>query len=229
MKLTYPEIGSQVEVHIQPRGEAEFRGLARLLDETPQGLIIGVVEGEGKSLLPSLNTSLKVHFTLKDAAYVFASIVLQRKEVPYRVCYIAKPLAMERQQQRAFLRVDCQLPISLIRQNDPDRKLIAGTVTNLSAGGCAVTVADELAIDAVLDLKFELGEDGKVVDNASGKVISQKPVEGGKQTILQFEAMDNETRDAVVRYTFQLEQKARRAQKFGKGKAKAEKAGGAGK
>lgn len=218
MKLVYPEIGTTVEVFLPGRkGRFEEHYLARVLEETPKGLILSAFESDEKTVLPQVRARLRMRFNQKDASYEFDSVVLQRKEAPFKLCYVAKPLALSRKQMRAFLRVDCQLPVSLVRQDDAARKLVQGVITNLSAGGCTVLITDHFPVDTLLDMRFELGEGGRLVDNISAKVLAHRAASGGAQLhVLQFEAVDNEVRDAMVRYTFRLQQAARRTQRTGR-------------
>lgn len=218
MKLVYPEIGTTVEIFLPARkGRPEEHYLARVLEETPKGLILSAFESDEKTVLPQVRARIRMRFNQKDASYEFESVVLQRKETPFKLCYVAKPLALARKQMRAFLRVDCQLPVSLVRQDDAARKLVQGVITNLSAGGCTVLITEHFPADTLLDMRFELGEGGRLVDNVSAKVLTHRAAAGGAQLhVLQFEAVDNEVRDAMVRYTFRLQQAARRTQKTGR-------------
>lgn len=205
-KLVIPEKGTAVEILIDG-GAAEGHYLSEVIEETEKGLVLSGFESGGVKSIPSIDTPLTVRFHKSDAGYEFESLVLTKKEKPFKFCYIAKPVTMTRRQLRAYLRIDCEIPVSVIRQDDRRRNVITGTVTNISGGGCVILLPTAVPPDVITELKFELDE-GRVIDGLIARVLTRRQGEdGGKQHVMQFETIDDDTRTAIIQYTFRLQHK----------------------
>lgn len=205
-----PAIGTSLELVLLDRKGAEEHVLAKIMDETPKGWIVASFEaGEGFKL-PDVWSLFKARFHKRDAGYEFDTILLQKKDSPIKIAYIAKPRRLLRRQLRAYLRVDCKIPIEVIRRDDKKRNVLAGTVTNLSGGGMLCSLPSGVPPEVMLELKFDLGAE-ETIANISAKILSIRPGDdGSKIHVLQFEGIDEEQRTAIIRHTFALQRKAQR-------------------
>lgn len=212
MKVTTPAVGASIEITIGQTAKEEHY-MAQVLDETPVGLILSEFEAGDKDFTPNPQTPIKVRFHDPSGGFEFTSVVLHKKESPVKFVYIAKPLAVTKRQLRAYLRIDCDLPVTLVRQDDHKRTNMPGTIVNISGGGCVVRMKTSLAPETMVELKFALGEEGSSA-NLSARILKVLAgSEGEKDHRMQFEAIDDETRTAIIRYTFKLQHAAKRAQK----------------
>ncbi len=213
MKLASPAPGNSVELLVT-RGMHTDHLLAQVADETEKGLILSTFEAPEGVKIPEPDAPLRVRFHQKDSGYEFDSVVLARKESPVRLAYIAKPVTLSRRQLRAYLRVDCEIPVTLIRRDDPRRHPIAGVITNLSGGGLLIALTITVPPDVTLELKFELDEGGTTVSNITGRVLSIRNGEQGTRVhVIQFEGIDDESRTAIIRHTFKLQHRQSRKSK----------------
>jgi c-di-GMP-binding flagellar brake protein YcgR len=216
MKIVTPEIGSSIELE-QGDGDHATHWLARVEDETSGGLILSGFDGDDVPPLPPVSTPLRVRFHQRDAGYEFDSIVLNKRESPFRFAYVAKPVAISRRQLRAYLRVDCQLPVSLIRRDDQRRNVITGMVVNISGGGMLVSLMVTVPPEVIVEAKFDLEEGGRTISNVTARVLSIRAGEDGSRVhVMQFDGIDDEQRTAIIRHTFSLQQKAMKQKKAAK-------------
>jgi c-di-GMP-binding flagellar brake protein YcgR len=216
VKLITPEVGSSIEIE-QGEGDQAVHWLARVEDETPGGLILSSFDGDDAPPFPSVSTPLRIRFHQRDAGYEFDSIILNKREAPFRFAYIALPTAISRRQLRAYLRVDCQMPISLIRRDDQRRNVITGMVVNISGGGMLVSLMVTIPPEIVAEAKFDLEEGGRTISNITARVLSIRAGEDGSRVhVMQFDGIDDEQRTAIIRHTFSLQQKAMKLKKAAK-------------
>ncbi len=205
-----PETGKSIEL-VVGEGDAAVHMLATVLDQTPQGLILGKIEGAELPRLPDIATPIKVRFHLRDFGYEFASICLQRRESPYKLLYVAKTSEVVRRQMRAYLRVDCEIPVSVIRMDDAKRTPITGMIQNLSGGGMLVALMVAVPPESQVEVRFDLGED-QTIANVTARILSIRAGDdGSKVHVINFEGIDDDQRTAIIRHTFQLQHKSARA------------------
>lgn len=210
-KMAVPLKGSSVEVLLGVTGDDKEHFMAEVLELTEQGIVLSAFEGAPEKFLPKPEMALRIRFHQRDSGFEFRTIVLHAVEKPFQFCYIAKPLEISRRQLRAYVRVDCQLTATVIRQDDKKRNILSGVITNISGGGCVVTLTNSIPKEVLLELKFELG-DGLMVDNIVGRIITVRSGDGAaKDHVIQFEAIDDETRTKIVRYTFRQQRKSKAA------------------
>ncbi|MEK8023131.1 MAG: PilZ domain-containing protein [Candidatus Hydrogenedentota bacterium] len=219
MKTLFPQVGSQVEVVLGGDKGTEHI-LAEVMDETEGGLILASFDAADDFTLPGINTPLKVRFHLRDAGYEFESIILQQKQSPHRMAFIAKPRQVIRRQLRAYLRVDCRIPVSIIRRDDKKRNVLGGTITNISGGGMLIEMKVAIPPEVLIELKFDLGESGQTISSISARIVNiREGQDGQKIYVLQYEGMDEEQRMAIIRFTFQLQRKAAKSEPAEAGKS----------
>lgn len=211
-----PETGKSIEL-VLGEGDTAVHMLATVLDQTPQGLILGKIEGAEISRLPDIATPLKIRFHNRDFGYEFESICLQRRESPYKLLYVAKATEVVRRQMRAYLRVDYEIPVSVIRMDDPKRTPITGMIQNLSGGGMLVALMVAVPPESQIEVRFDLSED-QTIANVTARILSIRAGDdGSKVHVINFEGIDDEQRTAIIRHTFQLQHRSARASR-GKGK-----------
>lgn len=213
MKVVSPEIGASVELE-QGSGDAAVHWLAKVEEETPGGLILAGLDDEDVPPLPAVSVPLRVRFHLRDAGYEFDSVVLHKRESPFRLVYIAKPIALSRRQLRAYLRVDCQLPVTLIRRDDERRNVITGMIVNISGGGMLISLMVTIPPETEIEVKFDLDEGGRTISNVIARVLSIRAGDDGSRVhVVQFEAIDDEQRTAIIRQTYTIQQRAMKLKK----------------
>lgn len=209
-KTVSPQMGASVEMIVR-RGSVEEPMLATVVEETDKGLVLSSFERAEGVKLPEVNVPVKMRFHLRDSGYEFDSIILQKREAPVAIAYVAKPVAVTRRQLRAYLRVDCEIPVTLTRRDDPKRHPISGTITNLSGGGMLIALMVTINPNTQVEMKFDLGEDGLTISNVTGKIISIRAGEDSSRVhVVQLEAIDEEQRTAIIRHTFRIQQMMRR-------------------
>lgn len=209
-KLVTPEVGSAVEV-LLGKGNAIRHLLAAVADETRQGIILSAFEGLDGDKLPKLESPVRVRFHAKDAGYEFDSMLLEKRDGPVQLAYIAKPKTMLRRQLRAYLRVDCELPVTLIRRDDQRRNAIAGVIVNLSGGGALISLMVTVPPDVEVEMKFELPEAELTVSSVTAKILSIRTgSDGSRLHACQFVGIDDEQRTMIIRHTFMLQHKLTR-------------------
>lgn len=207
-----PSTGASVEIVLDGADESEHV-LARVVDETPNGYILASFEADEEFALPDVNSHIRVRFHKRDAGYEFDTILLQKKDSPIQMAFIAKPRELLRRQLRAYLRVDCAVACDVIRRDDKKRNVIQGTIINLSGGGMLVALPTAIPSEVMLELKFDLGST-TTIEAVSAKILSIRPGDdGSKVHVLQLEGIDEEQRTSIIRYTFELQRKASRVRK----------------
>jgi len=207
MKEISPKIGSQVEVVLASEKETSHY-LAIVAEETEKGIILSSFEGIEDLKFPEPDIPIKLRFNLKDVGYEFDSLILAKKESPYKFLYVAKPVKVLRRQLRAYLRIDCEIPVTVIRRDDPRKHPIAGVITNISGGGLLVSLIVTIPADVQVELKFEF-EDGTSISNVIARALSIRAGEGGSRIhAMQFDSISEEQRTAIIKYTFKLQQRA---------------------
>jgi c-di-GMP-binding flagellar brake protein YcgR len=209
-KLVTPEIGSSVEV-LLGKGSAIRHLLAAVAEETPQGIILSSFEGLDGDKLPKPESPVRIRFHAKDAGYEFDSMLLDKRESPVQLAYVANPKTLLRRQLRAYLRVDCEIPVTLVRRDDQRRNAIAGVILNLSGGGALISLMVTIPPDVSVEMKFELPEENRTISAVTAKVLSIRTgSDGSRLHACQFVGIDDEQRTAIVRHTFMLQHKVTR-------------------
>lgn len=218
VKPDSPEVGMAVEVEFEDDGLTRH-GLAKVLDETEKGLILSGPDSGGEVFLPKEDASLKVRYHRRDAGYQFDTIVLAVKKKPFPLLYVPRPTAIERRQLRAYLRVDCEIPVSMIRSDDRRRNAITGVITNISGGGLVAALMTTIPPNLVVELKFDLGEDGPSISGVTARILTIRPGESGTRLhVMQFEGIDDEQRTEIIRYTFRVQHEQQKKKKGEAGK-----------
>ncbi|MBL4888981.1 MAG: PilZ domain-containing protein [Candidatus Lindowbacteria bacterium] len=210
---TSPSVGTQIQV-VLGHGKEEEHYLAEVLEETEKGLIISAFEAGDEVFLPEIDTEFRVRFQKEDSGFEFKTLLLHKREDPIMLCYVSKPVEVTRKQLRAYLRVDCELPVSLVQREDKRKNVITGVVTNISGGGVVIALMTTIPPDTSVSLKFELEEGGEAIEGITAKILSVRPGEGGSQLhITEFDSIEDDTRTEIIRYTFRIQHANRKKAK----------------
>lgn len=210
MSMISPDVGSRIQV-VLGSGDDEAHYLAEVLEETEKGLILSGFEAGEETMIPEIDSTLRVRFQREESGYEFETIILHRKEEPLLLCYVSKPVSLTKRQLRAYLRVDCEIPVSLVQQDDKRRNVITGVITNISGGGCVVALMTTIPPDSKVALKFEVEDEGLQVENVTAKILSVRAGEGGAQLhIMEYETIEDEMRTTLIRYTFKVQHQNRK-------------------
>lgn len=210
VSVVVPEVGKSVEL-VLGAGDDAMHVLATVLETTADGIVLGKFDGPEAVKLPEIGLPLRLRFHLRDSGYEFDTLCLHRRETPYRFLYVARPTEVTRRQMRAYLRVDCEIPITVIRLDDPRRTAITGMIQNLSGGGMLVALMVAVPPESRVEVRFDLDED-QTIANVTARVLSIRAGDdGSKVHVLNFEGIDDEQRTSIIRHTFRLQHKLAKA------------------
>jgi|WetSurMetagenome_2_1015567.scaffolds.fasta_scaffold178881_2 c-di-GMP-binding flagellar brake protein YcgR len=122
-------------------------------------LIIRIPKTPGLEPLLMAGISVKAVFLCDGTIYVFMSTILMSIMSPAPLFFISCPENMQRHELRKNLRMDCSIP-AVIREKE--KMEYNGIITDLSSGGCGVTVPNapqvnaDFKVDGELELSCEM-------------------------------------------------------------------------
>jgi c-di-GMP-binding flagellar brake protein YcgR len=119
--------------------------------------LIGVHEGHSiivttpdasKGLMPNNGALYRFRSFSGESIYEFSALLLKQCDEPYPYLHLAWPLERHVQNRdlRAAVRVKTELPCMVYPGAQANGKFAKGTITNLSTGGAAIRLSDELAV-----------------------------------------------------------------------------------
>ena len=119
--------------------------------------LIGVHEGHSiivttpdasKGLAPTAGALYRFRSFSGESIYEFSALLLKQCDDPYPYLHLAWPLERHVQNRdlRAAVRVKTELPCMVYPGAQAAGKFAKGTITNLSTGGAAIKLSDELAV-----------------------------------------------------------------------------------
>ncbi len=145
--------------------------------------------------------------------YSFHSALLNKRISPLPVWIVSIPGDMKKIQQRAFVRLDISLPVTLEYpdDNDPEQTITLDAATkDVGGGGLQLITTQPLTVGMRFQVGIELPE-GEMIQ-AQGEVVRCfKPQEDRKLfwSAVKFVEINENYRDKVIRFIFrkQLEQR----------------------
>jgi c-di-GMP-binding flagellar brake protein YcgR len=149
-----------------------------------------------------------------SAAYRFLSSVADAQSADGAVVlHLNRPPWVEKIQRRAYFRAPIEAPTSVTARtpNDPDGVTLACTITDLSAGGIRLVSPKPLEIGTALVLRAPTAEDALTRFEARVRTCEPICAAGDRWALgCEFERTDEDTRQRVLAYCFDLERLARR-------------------
>lgn len=219
--LPLPQQGDRIEIETHRKDESAHYW-ATLYESTDEGFVIGLPEagGETVALRPEERVTVKYH--VGPGGYEFTSFVLAAQARPFPLLYLLKPEPhdVKRRQLRQYVRVDTNLPVQIVRQDDSSDEAFAGMINNISGGGMVVSSMVEFRKAEILRFRFSLPEEDSVLDGIVGEVIQVRPGgDRGTDLIVQYQGIDERSRDLIARYVLDIQIKLRRRAKVAAMKA----------
>ncbi len=187
-----------------------------LLDVGNTYLDIGVIQSLGEQIHLAPGSEVTVGFGIPESGYYrFQTTVLAEIAEPGPAVRIAYPTQVERVQQRRHYRLPVLLAFSFRVINDlkSHRSLVTcqGHTVDISGGGMQfvsqedLKFGDQLEIDLPAGLGLSAGIIGTVLRTADN-------FDGTYQASVQFENLDRQQEEAIIRFIFQEQVRRRRMQ-----------------
>ena len=119
--------------------------------------LIGVHEGHSiivtmpnaaKGLVPTTGALYRFRSFSGESIYEFSALLLKQCDEPYAYLHLAWPLERHVQNRdlRAAVRVKTELPCMVYPGNQASGRFAKGTITNLSTGGAAIRLNEDLSV-----------------------------------------------------------------------------------
>lgn len=183
----------------------------------------GVIEAIGRRLVtirvhcqgvsPRAGSPIEVTVIGRSAAYRFLSIVRGFREGPgASAIVLARPPWVEKIQRREYFRVPIEAPTSVTARGPGQAQPItmACTIKDLSAGGVRLVCPAPLPTDTFLAIRVPTSAES--VTRFEARVRSCGAECGSTDRFVigcEFDRMDEDTRNRLVNYCFDLERSAR--------------------
>lgn len=187
-----------------------------LLDISSNYLDIGVIQAVGEQIYLAPGTSVSIGFGVPAKGYYrFNTKVLQEIAEPGPAVRLAYPSQIERVQQRKHYRLPVLLQLSFRVINDlrSHRSMITcqGHTVDISGGGMQFVSQEELKFGDRLEVDMQAGQ--SLPSDLIGIVLrTVDNFDGTYQASIQFENMDRQQEEAIIRYIFQEQVRRRRLQ-----------------
>lgn len=187
-----------------------------LLDIGSTYLDIGVIQSLGEQIHLSPGAEVTIGFGIPESGYYrFQTTVLAEIAQPGPAVRIAYPTQVERVQQRRHYRLPVLLPFSFRVLNDlkSHRSFIThqGTTVDISGGGMQFVSQEDLRFGDKLeiDLPAVLGLTAGIIATV---LRTTDNFDGTYQASVQFENLDRQQEEAIIRFIFQEQVRRRRMQ-----------------
>ncbi|WP_059106008.1 flagellar brake protein [Shouchella shacheensis] len=197
---------------------------ARIADMFSSHLAVEVPthDKSGRVRIFEQGQQLKAWFVDKQGnCYVFSTVVIGREKDRIPLLLMTHPhRELHKIQRREFVRVPSQLPLTLHSVKDNEFPSIKALTRNISGGGLAFILKEAPPFESGTNLRFSLElpsskEDVVSVEGTAQVVRIAPPAEkvDPYQVFLQFSAIEEKERQAIIRYTFRRQLKL--GKKFG--------------
>ena len=179
---------------------------SQLMDFDDDSLYISLPQRQG-SLMPSFGkgTEITIRFPLKDAIYTGITEIIKWEKSPQSLS-VTRPRRVTRIQRRNFVRVEAELPLTLIIPQQDEKKLVIKSVTtDISGGGLLVFLSQFLQLFTELDVELEIptGSAKPVILKIQAQVCRNTKIRDDFYQIgLSFLDIEESDRDKIVKYIF---------------------------
>lgn len=187
-----------------------------LLDVGNTYLDIGVIQCLGEQIYLAPGALVTIGFGVPDRGYYrFNSTVIEEIAEPGPAVRLAYPTQIERVQQRKHYRLPVLIPFSFRVINDlkSHRALITcqGHTVDISGGGMQFVSQEELKFGDHLEI--DMPEGLALASGLVGTVLrTVDNFDGTYQASIQFEGIDRQQEEAIIRFIFQEQVRRRRLQ-----------------
>jgi c-di-GMP-binding flagellar brake protein YcgR len=148
--------------------------------------LIVTAPGSAERLAPAEGGLYRFRSFSGESIYEFSALLLKRCEEPYPYLHLAWPLErhVRNRDLRAAVRVKTELPCTVHPAGTGQGRGVDGVVTNLSTGGAAIRLADDLpAADGEVRIVFRLHVAGQdIAIDATARPV-RKPGDGVERTM----------------------------------------------
>ncbi|MCL2878497.1 MAG: PilZ domain-containing protein, partial [Acidobacteria bacterium] len=139
-----------------------------------------------------------------DAEYTFKTQVLEDLSEELVLRHTSK---LNRTQQRNWLRIDVDIPVSVTLMEEPNiGDILSGKIIDISGGGLGMTLAVKLPKNTMLLLSFELPGRDKIIDLPVKVVRVAGPLGGSSSKVVHSVSFECETDlacEKIIQYVFE--------------------------
>ncbi len=152
---------------------------SRIYDKDDRTLSVIAPRAKGAVIEVAPRTTVRVGLAADDAYYSFASQVVKCNNTPEHVLVLDKPGVIYRAQRREHTRIPLRVPVEYAPYaDDPDRTPDSktGETRDLSLGGAAIVVPDQVLPGEMLSLRIRPKSDDDVISLVA-QVLRSRPDE----------------------------------------------------
>ena len=180
-------------------------------DVTDDYIAISIPTNAGEYLPLSKGAMLDVIYYEEDNIYKFASTIIGRKFENIPILLLAKPKEIKKIQRRKYVRVPLIKTAKYINlKNDSksnlstinESKYLKAVLVDLSGGGMRVKVSEQIKANDFLLVSLTVNKEDVLIVGQTKRIV--KDDDGRFICGLSFESLDNETREQIIKYIFQL-------------------------
>lgn len=211
------KIGQPVRFFI-PAGVFKGNYMSRLEDENEDTLFFAAPVAKSALVPLRVGQLVQVYYVSDQpsgpAVYEFEARVKGLRQEPVPLVLLPVPDSVNRKQQRAFVRVKCDLPVRF-RPADQEKHHCAyrhGRCLDLSGGGLVLSASDpELVPGSTWGVELVLPE-GTVAAKAKVVRLIPRKDNSGYNAAMRFVVLGESGRDRIMRYVFARQLELRRRQ-----------------
>lgn len=185
---------------------------SRIEDITKSSLAIAVPYAKGCFMTYEKGGEINARVTDGGCACLFTTTVLGSKYDPIPLWVVALPTTVKKIQLRNFVRLDVNLGVQMELGEEAGKGWNVSTLTkDISGGGIQVLLPTPLSIGIRTKITLPLSD--RTVVEAKGEVVRVIPplADYGKYGIgIKFTAIEERTRDGIIKYIFQKQVERRR-------------------
>lgn len=200
-------------VYLYPENEPRAR-TGQITEITDEYIAITMAMDTQEYLnTPSLDDAFRCAVTGDNCVYRFAAAYRSSTPLPDQIWYITKPVDVERQQQRRFVRVPAQLPMRVKLTNNYGglKNAMETTMVDISGNGVCFVSEKETPVDGTISIEIpDLPIIGTLQTEAIVKRCDVVDVPSGQVYHIGAYLGDNLRRgqeDKLIRCVFELQRK----------------------
>lgn len=205
------KVNQRVEITLGKKYEQPFS--SRIEDITPTTIILAMPMDKGVPVLLSPGNVFFGKAIDQGAVYQFTSTFIDKKILPLPVWIASPPRNIRKIQQRAFVRIDAVLPVTMEFEDETEAdsmRLLKAFTRDISGGGMQVISKEPIQLGSQLQLQIELPEFGSV--RTIGKVVRAEQPQDARSLFwisIKFIDIPEGIRSKIIKFIFkkQLEQR----------------------
>lgn len=223
MNIKDLKLGTKLELEIyNDDNEKITPSFASKLEGVPEEniAIVSAPIFEGNLYPVHIDWLMNVYFLHGGDLYYFPAKVLGR-ETDGHLAYLKLEILgkTEKIQRREFFRFECSIPVRyrvLAYQSETNGEEVPmneGVTRDLSGGGMCIKLNEELKVNDLLEIEFELEQAKKRNIHVTGKVVRfsrrHEDPKYGYEAAVVFKKIRNTDKEAIVRFIFEEQRKLR--------------------